>query len=261
MTTTQIDLRRMPRGWDTQILSAFDGLSEGQALEILLDREGPLHALFLKERPGLYLWESKEISPNTWKIHLIRVGCGLGEAKERDKIVPGPRPAWVEALNPSCGLFLDIRPLTEKGLDPVQMVIRSTTELKPGQHLHLLLNDQPETFICALGRLGYEGFTEIKNGTWNTYFRKRKDSFPGPCVLELDVRRLEPPLPLLKVLESLPSVSEGGMLKVFYPNRPESLAKKLRTHGFEVDWDETDGASYVLQVWKKKNETGLGRQE
>jgi uncharacterized protein (DUF2249 family) len=252
MTKTQFDLRGMTRGWDTQILSAFDGLSEGQELEILLDRyPGHLQALFLSDRAGQFQWEILEKGPKTWKIRLLRRSHGLGNSTEKVKIEPGPRPAWVESLNPSCALFLDIRPLTAKGLDPFQMVIRSTTELKPGQHLHLLLNDQPEIFSCALGRMGYEGFSEIKNGTWNAYFRKGKVSFPGPCVVELDVRGLEPPLPLLKVLESLPSVSEGGGLKVFYPNRPDSLADKLRTHGFEVEWEEAEGASYVLQVWKK----------
>ena len=252
MTRTQLDLRGMTRGWDIQTLSAFDGLGEGQELEILLDgNPGPLQSLFLRERAGQFQWESVEKGPGFWKIRLLRGSHGLGNSAEKDKIDPGPRPAWVESLNPFCALFLDIRPLTAKGLDPVQMVIRSTTELKPGQHLHLLLNDQPEILTCALGRLGYEGFAEIKNGTWNAYFRKGKGSFPGPCVLELDVRRLTPPLPLLKVLESLPSVSEGGVLKVFYPNRPDSLADKLRAHGFEVEWEEADGASYVLQVWKK----------
>jgi TusA-related sulfurtransferase len=138
-------------------------------------------------------------------------------------------------------------------LDPFQTVIRSTTELKPGQHLQLLLDDPPGTFICALDRLGYECFAEIKNGTWNAYFRKGKGFDPGSVVFELDVRRLEPPLPLLKVLESLPSISEGGVLKVLYPNRPDSLVDKLRTHGFEVARDETEGSHFVLQIWKKKN--------
>ncbi len=36
-----------------------------------------------------------------------------------------PRPAWVEQLNPSCGYFLDIRPLTVKQLDPIPLVVRS----------------------------------------------------------------------------------------------------------------------------------------
>jgi uncharacterized protein (DUF2249 family) len=252
MTRTQLDLRGMPRGWDIQILSAFDGLGEGQGLEILLDRDpGLLQALFLRDRAGQFHWEILEKDQEAWKIRILRRSHGLGNSTEKVKIDPGPRPAWVESLNPSCALFLDIRPLTAKGLDPIQMVIRSTTELKPGQYLHLLLNEQPEIYLCALDRLGYEGFTEIKNGVWNAYFRKEKVSFPGPCVVELDVRGLEPPLPLLKVLESLPSVSEGGVLKVFYPNCPDSLADKLRARGFEVEWEEAEGASYVMQVWKK----------
>ena len=254
MSTFQIDLRDRSQGWDVKILSAFDLLSIGQELDVVMNADPEsLHMLFNKERAGLYRWECLHITPHIWKIQLIRTEQGLGESPERDKILPCFRPSWAEDLNPSCGLFLDIRPLTAKGLDPFQTVIRSTTELKPGQHLQLLLNDPPETFICILNRLGYESFAEIKNGTWNAYFRKGKGFNRGSIVLELDVRRLEPPLPLLKVLESLPSISEGGVLKVLYPNRPDSLVDKLRTHGFEVTGDETEGSNYVLQIWKKKN--------
>jgi uncharacterized protein (DUF2249 family) len=162
-----------------------------------------------------------------------------------------PRPAWVEKLNPSCGYFLDIRPLTAKQLDPIPLVVRSLGELKPGQHLHLVLTDSPEPYRDALGRLGYEGFAEMKEGAWNAYFRKKQDRLSDSLVLELDVRGMEPPLPLLKVLESLPSVSEGGVLKVVYPNRPESLAEKLRAHGFQADWAEAGGDMFILYVRKK----------
>src|SRR5208282_3455028 len=121
MTRTQLDLRGMPRGWDIQTLSAFDGLGEGQELEILLDgNPGPLQSLFLRERAGQFQWESLEKGPGFWKIRLLRGSHGLGNSAEKDKIDPSPRPAWVESLNPSCALFLDIRPLTAKGLDPVQ---------------------------------------------------------------------------------------------------------------------------------------------
>jgi uncharacterized protein (DUF2249 family) len=254
MITTQLDLREMPCAGNLKILSAFDLLKDGQALEILLGMDSePLQILFLKEKSGLFLWENLETGPPVWKIRLIRVAHGLGELSKTDKIVPDFRPAWVDSLSPSCGLFLDIRPLTLKGLDPLQTVVRSTTELKPGQYLHLLLDVPPETFIRALDRLGFEGFSEIKHGIWNAYFRRGRDIIPGPLVLELDVRGLESPLPLLKVLESLPSISEGGVMKVLYPNRPDSLAEKMGAHGFEVVWNEFEGTSYVLQVWKNKN--------
>ncbi len=258
MTMNQMDLRGIAHGWEQKILSAFDGLNEGQALEILVDWDPtPLHFLLLKERTRLFRWENREKKPDHWKIRLLRVAHGLGEAQasEPPVLTPrpniSPRPAWIDDLNPSCGLFLDIRPLTEKGLDPFQMIVQSAKELKPGQHLHLVQNEQPESFICALGRLGYEGFAEMKGGVWNAYFRKGKIPPTGQPVMELDVRRLTPPLPLLKVLESLPLISSEGVLKVFFPNRPDSLIEKLQAHGFEVKWEASEGGAFVLWIWKK----------
>jgi len=259
MTLCQVDLRGLVHGWESKILSAFDQLCEGMALEVVLDRDpNPLHFLFLQERARLFRWECKETSPETWKVQLLRVAHGLGETSDIGRPSQARRPGWVESLNPACALFLDIRPLMGKGLDPFQMVIRSAKELKPGQHLHLVHKDSTESFAPALARLGYEGYSEFKNGSWNSYFRKGKETVPAPLVLELDVRGQAPPLPMLKVLESLPSLSEGGLLKVIYPHSPENLADKLQGHGFKVEWEREEGGVFILHVWKEKSDAALG---
>jgi CRP-like cAMP-binding protein/uncharacterized protein (DUF2249 family) len=57
------------------ILSAFDGLREGEALVLVSDHEPrPLRAEFEELRPGRYLWSARYLGSELWEVELRRLG-------------------------------------------------------------------------------------------------------------------------------------------------------------------------------------------
>jgi uncharacterized protein (DUF2249 family)/CRP-like cAMP-binding protein len=58
------------------ILSAFDGLREGEALLIINDHEPrPLRSEFEELRPGRYLWSTRNLGNELWEVELQRLGA------------------------------------------------------------------------------------------------------------------------------------------------------------------------------------------
>jgi tRNA 2-thiouridine synthesizing protein A len=54
----------------------------------------------------------------------------------------------------------------------------------------------------------------------------------------LDVRGLEPPLPMVRVLERLETLAPGGRLVVLHERRPMFLYPQLEARGFRHATDE-----------------------
>ena len=54
----------------------------------------------------------------------------------------------------------------------------------------------------------------------------------------VDVRGLEPPLPMVRVLEALDRLPEGGELTVLHERRPLLLYPQLDDRGFVHETDE-----------------------
>jgi TusA-related sulfurtransferase len=69
--------------------------------------------------------------------------------------------------------------------------------------------------------------------------------------VELDVRHLSPPGPLVKILENLPAIAEHGVLAVQHHQDPLSLCDKLREHGFEAISRKFGEKEYKILIWKK----------
>jgi uncharacterized protein (DUF2249 family) len=51
-------------------------------------------------------------------------------------------------------------------------------------------------------------------------------------VIRLDVRGLEPPLPMVRILESLDALAAGQQLEVLHDRRPTFLYPQLDDRGF-----------------------------
>jgi uncharacterized protein (DUF2249 family) len=56
----------------------------------------------------------------------------------------------------------------------------------------------------------------------------------------LDVRGLEPPLPMVRVLERLDTLEPGGALTVLHERRPLFLYPQLDERGFAHETDEPE---------------------
>ncbi len=73
-TTTTLDVREMtPRDRHPTILSTFDALVPGTAMELVNDHDPkPLRYQFEAERPGTFTWDYLEEGPEAWRVRIGR---------------------------------------------------------------------------------------------------------------------------------------------------------------------------------------------
>jgi quercetin dioxygenase-like cupin family protein/uncharacterized protein (DUF2249 family) len=70
---------------------------------------------------------------------------------------------------------------------------------------------------------------------------------PGEAV-EVDARGLEPPQPLVKILESLGTLTPGGRLRARTDRRPMHLYSQLEERGFTGETEEQPDGSFLTQI-------------
>jgi TusA-related sulfurtransferase len=67
-------------------------------------------------------------------------------------------------------------------------------------------------------------------------------------VVELDARGLEPPQPLVKILEALASLPPGATLRAQTDRRPMHLYAQLEERGFTGSSEQAEDGSYITHV-------------
>jgi uncharacterized protein (DUF2249 family) len=74
-TASRIDVRTIPpRERHPLIFSTFEGLSPGEALELVNDHDPrPLFFQFNAQMPGEFSWDYLEQGPATWRVAITRV--------------------------------------------------------------------------------------------------------------------------------------------------------------------------------------------
>lgn len=73
-TASRIDVRTIaPRERHPLILSTFDALATGQAMELVNDHDPrPLFYQFSAQMPGQFAWDYLEQGPDTWRVAITR---------------------------------------------------------------------------------------------------------------------------------------------------------------------------------------------
>ena len=74
------------------------------------------------------------------------------------------------------------------------------------------------------------------------------ETMPAPEFVEVDARGLEPPQPLVKILEALTGLSEGAELHARTDRRPIHLYAQLEERGFTAETMEQSDGSFLTHV-------------
>ena len=77
----------------------------------------------------------------------------------------------------------------------------------------------------------------------------RSMSSPKPTVL--DVRGLEPPHPMLRVLELVDRLAPGQRLLVIHERRPLLLYPQLEERGFRHETEELGPGEFRITIWRE----------
>ena len=159
---------------------------------------------------------------------------------------------------------IDVRAEVDSGSDPFKTIMIAVGSLKEGEVLHLINGFEPVPLYTVMKMKGYDYSTENKSGVWHMYFYKEsspKAEAPavqqgdacavGGKTVEVDVRGLEPPEPMVKILETLPQIGKGDLLLVHHHREPMMLYDKLEHLGYEASAEKIQEGYFKVRITKK----------
>jgi uncharacterized protein (DUF2249 family) len=144
--------------------------------------------------------------------------------------------------------------------------------LEPGGVLVLRAPFEPVPLYRVLARRGFAHWTESDAADdWVVWFY-REAAPMGPTAdipsraaavkaaggarsvanspIHLDVRGLEPPLPMLRVLETVETLAPGQRLEVLHDRRPVFLYPLLEERGCRHATDEPEPGLVRIAIWR-----------
>lgn len=161
---------------------------------------------------------------------------------------------------------LDVRPALRAGEEPFQAIMDAVSTLAPGQSLRLIAPFRPVPLFSVMANRGFAASDRaIGNGEWEVTFSpvaiEQNDSEGlaigsspsavswGAPIEELDLRDLDPPEPMVRILEALEDLQPGDVLFALLAREPVFLFPELakREHEWAGNFDEA-GATYRLLV-------------
>lgn len=175
-------------------------------------------------------------------------------------------------------LTVDVREDIKRGREPLSKILQSAGALKDNETLRVVAPFRPAPLLTLLANRGFSHEAhQTVQGDWEVLFTRgqQKEVLPkqksepekpgkpkgtgekcscgcGRTLVELDVRGLEPPQPLVKVLETLADLPQGSELKVFTNRRPLHLYAHLDERGFIGRTEETTDGSFVTYIHTAK---------
>jgi uncharacterized protein (DUF2249 family) len=169
---------------------------------------------------------------------------------------PAPRPAVLDRLR---AVEVDVRDDLRRGEEPFARIVAAVRGLAAGEALAIRAPFEPVPLYDVLGRRGLAHWTErLGPDDWRVWFHREGEApapaaatavtpatavAPGPAAAgdgALDVRGLEPPLPMVRVLERLDTLAPGATLTVLHERRPLFLYPQLDERGFLHETDEPE---------------------
>ena len=180
--------------------------------------------------------------PAACGCHAMAGGSGDGE----------PRPAALDGLRP---VHVDVRDDLRRGEEPFAKIMAAVKSLGDDQVLVLRAPFEPTPLYDVLGRRGLAHWTERHEATdWSVWVYRGEVTAraavpaPPPAQLVLDVRGLEPPRPMVAVLERLDTLAAGQTLVVVHERRPLFLYPQLDERGFVHETEEVEPGVVHIRI-------------
>ncbi len=161
-------------------------------------------------------------------------------------------------------LTLDVREELRRGGEPLSRILQAVMELGPGQALRLLATFEPLPLYAVLGSKGFgHSAKKLGEGDWEVTFtpeavpvrqpgaaaRTSSDAsvadWPKPRTY-LDNRGLEPPAPLVRILDALERLSAGEVLEALNERDPVFLYPELQARGAAIHTNKVSGGVRIL---------------
>jgi len=211
---------------------------------------------------------------NTTVNQFLKVLRGIGfevACDEENEINEEKRELDMERTNI---VDLDVRPILESGVDPFNVIMDGLKTLKEGETLRIINTFEPIPLLNIIKKKGYQYETERpQEGVVHTYLKKESDniiaeeSVPEASereftyedlerkyegkLMEIDVRDLEMPMPMVTILEAIETLEEGHALYVHHKRLPQYLLPELKEREFDYKSKEVDEDNMKLIIYRK----------
>jgi uncharacterized protein (DUF2249 family) len=187
-----------------------------------------------------------------------RVLCGIAN---EEGVSPTPRPHQLAGVLDSRRTVVDVRDDVRRGEEPFAKIMAAVRTLGSDRVLVLRAPFEPIPLYDVLAKRGFAHWTQRHApDDWAVWFYReavggigettRDQAAVGapptlsgntPHAVEvIDVRGLEPPQPMLRVLEALERLEPEERLEVLHDRRPVFLYPQLDDRGFLHETDEPE---------------------
>jgi len=194
---------------------------------------------------------------------------------DEDVVENKPMPDYLKNLDQKNLVNFDVRALIASGDDPLRQIQQKVKELQPEQALLIINNFEPVPLIKLLEKQGFSTYVNHKDPeTIETYFYRTgsgKQAVPQVEAdvaesgdwdqlvkhyennrVEIDVRHLEMPMPMMTILEALNELPDGKALYVHHKRIPVFLLTELKDRNFEYRIKEFQEGEVYLLIFKNK---------
>ncbi len=162
---------------------------------------------------------------------------------------------------------LDVRPILIAGGEPFGEIMAAVEGLPPGHGLRLLASFKPVPLFAVMAKRGFDhAEREIGDGDWEVLFSPAGaaaapapepvaadgSNWPAPVGEAMDLRDLDPPEPMQKVMQAIEAADPGDVVSALLCRKPPILIPELETLGHE--WHggfEDGGESYRIFIRKR----------
>lgn len=159
---------------------------------------------------------------------------------------------------------LDVREELRGGGEPLPRIVQAVENLAPGQALRLLVPFEPLPLYAVLERKGF-GHEAVRHGKgdWEVLFSPHAqrseqasspvstaksssdEQWPEPSA-HLDNRGLQPPEPLVRILDTLEHLAPGQVLEAINERDPVFLYPELQARGASIRTEKMEGGVRLL---------------
>jgi len=154
---------------------------------------------------------------------------------------------------------LDVREDIRRGREPFSKIMQAVAQLGEDESLLLTAPFEPKPLFAVLAQRGFlHNSKPLDSGDWEVLFsRTPPTGTPAESseadssrvnVIEVDARGLEPPQPMVKILEASADLPKGTELLARTDRRPMHLYPQLEQRGFSASSEEQTDGTFVTRI-------------
>lgn len=176
-------------------------------------------------------------------------------------------------------ITLDVREEIRNGGDPFSRIMNTVAALHPDGEMLLLAPFEPTPLFSVLRKHGFSHVSRrTQSGDFEVLFTRdskaqpnwneKRDHGISPAnpveprcrqdagstlaqIVEVDARGLEPPQPLVKILEAVAALPHGTELHGLTDRRPMHLYAQLEERGFAAATQEQPNGSFRTRIYRR----------